>query len=49
MPTRRHPEQAAEWNAETYAAWVLFLILTPDEEFGDLHEVVGQDGDADKD
>ena len=24
------------------------LILAADEEFGDLHQVVGQDGDADE-
>ena len=52
MPTRRHPEQAAGWRngmqkLSGACAW-FFLIFTPDEEFSDLHEVVGQNGDADK-
>ena len=37
-----------EWGRLGCAGAGFLLVLAADEEFGNLHQVVGQDGDADK-
>src|SRR5436309_9278221 len=47
--TRRHRKQAAERKRELCRAGArFFLVLAANEEFGDLHQIVGQNGDADE-